>query len=221
MQAVAPEPGVHRQQLHLGLFTAHELSAWEHWRTGIDFRKAHRTPRPLTRARPVQDSRTAYLFDLPDLVLEHPLGGPAEGNELNCDADPLRAEAILPEAVEVGKQPTETWSDEAVAQLHEAVLHYSLRALQARGNAAEKRGILQWIFAPEVRTVVVRNARGVTTEAALPAVLTPFSFERCCRLCGYCPEKLSEELLPILVEKGLGNVFNEIVNGRNQHHQQK
>lgn len=217
MQAWTPEPGV-LHQLHLGMFAAHELDAWEHWQRRMDLRRAQRPPRPLTRARPHEDSRTAYLFELSDLALEHPLGGPAEGNELNTDCDPLSADEAVAAVEEIAQPTPEDWSDEAVAQLHEAVLHYSLKALQARGNAAEKREILQWIFAPQPRTVVVRDAHGVPTEAVLPQVLTPFSFERCCRICGYSPEKVEEELLPILVETGLGNVFNEIANGQQHNH---
>jgi hypothetical protein len=217
MQAGTPEPVI-LQQLHLGMFTAHEISAWEHWQRRLDLRRAQRPSRPAPRARALEDGRTAYLFDLPDLVLQHPLGGLPAGNELNTETDPLQTVDMLVVTDESAEQPVQAWSDEAVAQLHEAVLHYSLRALQARGNAAEKREVLQWIFAPQPRAVLVRDARGVLTEAALPQVHIPFSFERCCRICGYSPERVEEELLPILVETGLGNVLNEITNGRKQHH---
>ena len=212
MPAVVAETHVPRQ-LSLGLFTAHELNAWEHSQ-GAAAKASHRSSRRRLRPRPPADSRTAWLFELPDLLLADPLAGPPEGNELNCVVDPLCLEQAAADGADTTPAAIESWSDQAVAQLHEAVLHYSLKALQARGNAAEKREILQWIFAPEPRTLVMRGARGVPTEAVLPAVLTPFSFERCCRYCGLCPERLSDALLPVLLERGLGNVFNEIANGR-------
>ena len=215
MQARAPEPDA-PHQLHLSLFAPHEINAWEEEQRRKSLRKEQRSQRAPRRFWVKEDRATRSLFDAIDVrVLEQPLGGPAEGNELNCETDPLREEATGSDSQAAPEGDAEQWSDTAVEQLHEAVLHYSLRALQARGNGAEKREILEWIFAPQPMVAVLRDEFGHHTEALLPQSVTPFSFEQCCRICGYSPERLQDGLMPVLQEMGLGNVFNEIANGRN------
>lgn len=203
-------------QLHLSLFCPHEINAWEEEQRRKELRREQRSQRAPRRFWVKEDRATRCLFDLIDLnVLEQPLGGPQEGNELNCDADPLREEGGSTDAGQEPEGEPEQWSDQAVEQLHEAVLHYSLKALQARGNGAEKREILEWIFAPQRMVAVLHDEYGHPVEALLPQYVTPFSFEQCCRICGYSPERLMDGLMPILQEMGLGNVFNEIANARN------
>lgn len=204
-------------QLHLSLFSPHEIRAYEQEERHKALRKEQRQPKPPRRFWLRSDSATRGLFDALDpAVLDHPLGGPEAGNDLNCDVDPLREEEADTDANHSAEEATVEWSDAAIDQLHEAKLHYSLRALQARGNGAEKREILEWIFAPQAMVVVVTDDEdGRQHEVLLPQPLTPFSFERCCRTCGLSPERLMDGLMPILREVGLGNVFNEIANGRN------
>lgn len=212
MQAPAPEQGAPRQ-LHLSCFAPHELLVWEQDARRKLLRKEQRVVRPTRRFWVREDRITLGLFDSLDLaVLEQPLGGPAEGNELNC------IDLFLESSGSADDEPDEcqeAWSDRAVEELHESVLHYSLKALQARGNGAEKREILQWIFAPEPMVIQQLNAAGAVEEVALPQHLTPFSFERCCRICRLRSENLMDGLRPILDEMGLGNFFNELANGRN------
>jgi hypothetical protein len=217
VQALEPErPPV--QQLHLALFTSHEIQVWEQENARKDTRRgisaAARTPKRFW----IADEGSASLFDALDIaVLDAPLGGPEEGNELNCDADPLSGsqEESAGYAPEPDGECAQPWSDDAVAQLHEAVLHHSLKALQAKGNGVEKREVLQWIFAPKPMIVALEGADGQPTEVALPQHLTPFSFERCCRMCGYSHERLMDGLMPIVRLMGLGTVFNEQPNGIN------
>lgn len=218
MQAGALNQGP-THQLHLSLFSPHEINAWEEEERRKTFRKEQRPTRAPRRFWVQEDSTTCSLFAGIDLaVLDNPLGGPAEGNELNCQADPLREdEEPSVDLSAVSSEDMEVWSDQAVEQLHEAVLHHSLKALQARGNGAEKREILQWIFAPQPMVAVLRNAYEHPVEALLPQPLTPFSFEQCCRICGYSAERLQDGLMPILRAMGLGNVFNEIANGTSNH----
>lgn len=217
MQAGAPEQAA-PHQLHLSLFAPHEINAWEEEQRRKALRREHRSQRAPRRFWVKEDRASRSLFDSIDLsVLEQPLGGPEEGNELNCDTDPLREDAVGSEPRASPDEGGEPWSDEAVEQLHEAVLHYSLKALQARGNGAEKREILEWIFAPQPMVAVLRDEYGNPVEALLPQSTTPFSFEQCCRICGYSPERLMDGLMPILQEMGLGNVFNEIANGTNRN----
>lgn len=159
------------QQLHLGLFTSHEISAWEQeQRRKNSRREIHGETKARRRFWFQEDKASRSLFDAMDAaVLDPPLGGPQEGNELNCAVDPLgestddREQLISPAGEE--KLP---WSDEAVAQLHEAVLHHSLKALQAKGNGVEKREVLEWIFAPQPMVVALEGVDGQRSEAVLP-----------------------------------------------------
>lgn len=214
MQAGVPER-YPSQQLHLGLFAPHEINAWEQEQQRRNQRKEHSTlPRAPRRMWIRLDLATRSLFDSLDVaLLDSPLGGPQEGNELNCAVDPLSADDtdVNPQAPKGALR--EEWSDAAVAQLHEAVLHHSLRALQARGNGVEKREVLEWIFAPQPMVATLLGDDGQRYEAVLPQHLTPFSFERCCRICGLSQERLKDGLTPILSVMGLGNILSEIPNG--------
>ncbi len=205
-------------QLHLSLFAPHELNAWQEEETRRLQRLESRSRDRPRRFWVKVDTATRGLFDAIDIALLHePLGGPQEGNELNSDEDPLSGNDKTAEQSTAPETGAEGWSDNGVDQLHEAVLHYSLKALQARGNGAEKREILQWIFAPEPMVIQQRNVAGFIEEVSLPQHLTPFSFERCCRICRLRSEHLMDGLKPILTEMGLGNFFNELANGRKQH----
>jgi hypothetical protein len=216
MQARPPR-AAHPDQLHLALFAPHEIRVWEEEQLRQALRRSRRTQRAARRCCPEEECATPFLFDgIGAAVMDPGRGGLQDGDE-HCHAglpsqEPAGAQRVTGRGAEA-----ESWSDDAVEQLHEAVLHHSLKALQARGNGAEQREILQWIFDPEPLLAVLRDVHGKPTEAILPQSLTPFSFERCCRICGYSPERLRAGLMPVLREVGLGNVFNEIANGTNQH----
>jgi hypothetical protein len=204
-------------QLHLALFAPHEIRVWEQ-EQGRRLLRQQRSGHPPRRCWLQDDSATRGLFEAIDrALLQLPLGGLPGGNELDCAADAQDEDAFDQGEQTRAAADGEAWSDAAVEQLHEAVLRHSLKALQARGNGAEKREILQWIFAPQPMVAVLRDARGQTFEAVLPQSITPFSFVQCCRICGYSAERLRDGLMPLLRERGLGNVFNEIANGPKQH----
>lgn len=96
------------------------------------------------------------------------------------------------------------WSDQAVAQLHEGLLLYSLAALGGQGNGNEKRRFLAWIFAPDVYAWSKRtNARGQVHYRPIYAVDIPFTFQRCCALMGFNRERLHEGLNHILRKAGI------------------
>lgn len=199
MQVEAAERVAPIQSL-LPFFEPHELCAWEQEESR---RQVRRDRRPRIARLVSMDDPTRSLFDDIDVtLLDAPLLDTGGENELDCTVDPLSAEDLPAfHTHEAGVR--EEWTDAAIYQLHEATLHYSLKALHARGNGVEKRKVLQWIFAPT--TMVVSRTSGTSTvEVPLPQELTPFSFELCCRICGYRSEHLMDGLRPILKEMGLG-----------------
>lgn len=217
MSAGAIDATPQYRQLHLPMFLRHEIEAVEQIQRKLDERKdkAHQKQSVPKTFKVQEASATQGLFDaIDDRLLDMPLGGAEEGNELNCDVDPLRADIV--EQVEALEGGSEEWTDAAIEELHESVLHYSLKLLQAKGNGAEKKEVLQWIFAPTTMVAVLRDEQMQPVEVVLPQTATPFSFDQCCRICGYSPERLQDGLVPVLKEIGLGNVFKELFDG-NQH----
>lgn len=215
MSASATESLHHYRQLHLPMFLRHEIEAVEEAQRRSEERreKTHKKFGVPKTFRVRASALAEDLFDaINDCLLDMPLGGALEGNELNCEVDPLRIE--IAEGVEAADASDLEWSDSAVEELHEAVLHYSLRLLQARGNGAEKKQVLQWIFAPTTMVATVLDQDTQPVEVFLPQNSTPFSFEQCCRICGYSPERLMDGLVPVLQEIGLGNVFKELFDGK-------
>lgn len=214
MNAAASESTPQNRQLHLPMFLRHEIEAVEQAQRQSDLRRGKslkKSGSPKTFKVEVV-SAAEDLFDaIDDRLLDMPLVGAEEGNELNCEIDPLRVEIV--EMLDAADVPESEWSDAAVEELHEAVLHYSLKLLQARGNGAEKKEVLQWIFAPPTMVALVHDQQMQPVEVFLPQNATPFSFEQCCRICGYSSERLMDGLVPILKEIGLGNVFKELFDG--------
>lgn len=199
------------------MFLRHEIEAVEEAQRKSDERREKALKKSgAPKTFKVRVSTAAEdLFDaIDDRLLDMPLGGADEGNELNCEIDPLRVE--IAEMVEAADAHEPEWSDAAVEELHEAVLHYSLKLLQAKGNGAEKKEVLRWIFAPTTMVALVHDQDMQPVEVFLPQNSTPFSFEQCCRICGYSPERLMDGLVPILKEIGLGNVFKELFDGKQQ-----
>lgn len=104
---------------------------------------------------------------------------------------------------EVAKAPEACdWSDEAVAQLHEGLLHHALALLRTRGNLEEKQEILHWIWAPSVFCWVSRYRAGVHQRIPIHRRKLPFTFERCCAVAGLRPEKVRSGLAAALRELG-------------------
>lgn len=104
----------------------------------------------------------------------------------------------------------EAWSDAAVEQLHEGLLRHALQALHTRGNAALKREVLRWIFCPQPMVLMLPDPQGRLRAAVLPQDCTPFSFEQCCRICGYSPQRLRDGLAALLHAIGMADTLHEI-----------
>jgi hypothetical protein len=181
------------QQLEFGgLFQSHELAMAAEYGARREAQRAKRkqAPKPV---RWITASGPDLFTDLDIAALDSPLVGDV-GNELNTRPGTVYADTETAEpAGEVLP-----WTDAAVAQLHEGLLLYSLRALRASGNGEEKREILQWMLAPEVTYAELADVSGRKRRVAVPQVLIPFSFARCARLCGWDPERLAEEVETML-----------------------
>lgn len=203
--AVAHPIGGPQAQIPLALFEPHELAIWQEdllrrAKEG-EKRRANRKP-----ARLVCDPGPDLFDEIDPAWLNEPIAG-GLGNELNVD----HGAAPLLEADEALSEQAPAWSDDSVAHLHEAILLYSLRALNARGNGEEKREILRWIYAPTPMFIRFTDDEGSERLQALPQVLVPFSYERCCRLAAYNPDELREQLTWPLARLGLRRFFERQV----------
>lgn len=206
MQATAASGGY---QLHLALFPPHVIQAVEQEAERRDQRREHRAAAAAPRRRPRMWSDTQELFDALDpQQLHEPLLETGGTNELDCDPSLDLYAPVEAEPAQAGEDSA-GWSDQAMLELHEAVLMHSLEALKSRGNGAEKRDVLKWIFAPQ-RYVATLKVGGRAEEVLLPPELTPFSFEMCCRICNYHSDAVMDGLKYVLRKKGLGHLFNEI-----------
>ena len=58
--------------------------------------------------------------------------------------------------------------------------------------------------------LTLRDAQGCARATVLPQDCTPFSFEQCCRVCGYSPERLRDGLAALLPAIGLAETLREI-----------
>ncbi len=114
-------------------------------------------------------------------ILENPLG---RYQESELDVQPA-SDVDQPEASE-----QEQWSEDAMKQLHEAVLIYSLTLLNSRGNAQEKREALEWFWDDEAYKYITRTIDGKQKLFRYRNDQFPFTFRTCCRLCGFHFEDL-------------------------------
>ena len=198
-------------QLHLALFPQHVIDAVaQEEERRFQIREKSRAAN-LARIYRSHPAKQELIESLNPRLLDAPLVPTGMPNELDCVVDPLSAVDDFALEPEKSDSAGENWSDQAINELHEAVLHYTLKVLGARGNGAEKRDALLWVFAP-VRYTATLSVNGREQEVILPPELTPFSFEMCCRICGYRSELLMDLLEPILRKLGLGELFNEITN---------
>lgn len=126
-----------------------------------------------------------------DQLLEQPLGYYIP-SELDVQPAPEPETDELPETStkEVGDMDPCSWSDEAIIALAEGIILYSLKLLHSKGNAAEKKKILEWIWTDTVdhHEFKVFNNEFVPERIAPERVL--FTFRACCKLSGYRYDEL-------------------------------
>lgn len=146
------------------------------------------------------------LFDLPL--------GPVEDVELSIPFDPYDDHVGM-DKPDLTDEAAMDWSEGAINQLHEGMVMYSLRLLNARGNGKEKKAILSWIFDPHALAYAGEMDGPEPLWTIIQPSEVPFGFELCCRLSGYDPERIREGLAPILKELDLDELFKEVEHERN------
>lgn len=146
----------------------------------------------------VVDGRT-LPFDSPRFfaILDRPIGLHKE-SDLDVQPLPDTDEHALPRVVGPEDGEKVEWSDQAIEELHEGLLLYSLNLLKSRGNAEEKQEILRWIWAPSVFCWVSRKVVGVNQMIPIHRRDLPFTYERCCAFAGQDPERLRSGLAYVL-----------------------
>ncbi len=118
--------------------------------------------------------------------------------------DPLADSARQEPATEL---PSD-WSDDAVGQLHEALLIHTLGVLNSRGNAAEKLDAVKWIFSPDVFAwKQISKQSPALGYRPVDASLIPFTFQRCCAYAGKRCDGIRDGLSYALIKKGLGHLL--------------
>ena len=153
------------------------------------------------------DDMQPSLFDLPL--------GPVEDVELSIPFDPYDDDVGM-DWPDLTDEAAKEWSDDAINQLHEGMVMYSLRLLNARGNGKEKKAILSWIFDPHAMAYAADMDGDEPLWTIIQPSEVPFGFELCCRLSGYDPERIREGLAPILKQLDLDELFKEVEHERNK-----
>jgi hypothetical protein len=200
------------QQLLLPMFLPHEVAAMEQaWaRKLAQWQKNHARYIAVSknpRSNALIDQLSASLLDMPL--------GPVEEVELSTTFDPYANEIGDEETDSLSDEAARVWSDDAIDQLHEGMVMYSLRLLNARGNGKEKKAILSWIFDPHALAYARSVGQEEPTWEVIKPSEVPFGFELCCRLAGFDPERIREGLVPILKNLDLEELFNEVEHERN------
>lgn len=148
-----------------------------------------------------------------------PSCAPPAGPSTRCRTSPpagMPVEALAIAQSGPAPEPTDAWSDAAVQQLHEALLRHALQALHTRGNPTLKQETLRWIFCPEAMVLTVPDAQGRPRSSVLPQPCTPFSFEQCCHICGYSPQRLRDGLAALLPAIGLADMLAQLTRESSQ-----
>lgn len=208
-----------RSQLSLDMFTQHELDAALKQKVRRMILAAKRAEKAKAKWIQTNPRAVMVLEAMSDTLFDQSFGSDID-QELSNLGDPFIATPAVREEPQA-EQFEGDWSDAAIEQLHEGLVMYSLRLLKATGNGKEKKEILRWIFFPESMAVEVEDAAGNKVWKAIPPASTPFSFELGCRICGYNPDKLREELSTVLKRLGLDALLKEINDADDLQRQQR
>lgn len=198
------------EQFFLPMFLPHEEEALKQ---AYAKRLENKEKNRLKYQRVSQNPRfTSAIDNLSASLLDLPLGQ-VEDVELSTTFDPYIDHGEEdPESL--SDDEAKVWSEEAIKQLHEGMVMYSLRLLNARGNGKEKKAILSWIFDPHAMAYAIDMVGEEPLWKIINASEVPFGFELCCRLSGYDPERIREGLVPILKQLDLDELFKEVEHER-------
>lgn len=198
-------PGKVPLQLYLPIFPPLEIEAWLEVDRLKNIQYFKRKAADQARAR-----KLIAIEAVSDSTMDLPFGS---GGEEPCHIEV--SEALADEFLIAGEDPDEPfdWSESAIEALHAELFIKNLELLNTSGNGAEKRNILEWIFAPPVFEFA---KAGKPTKAKVWKTISsdhmPFGFDWCCRFAGYNPEAVREGLAPILKKMGMQELFKEIQN---------
>ena len=123
-------------------------------------------------------------------------------------AEVLRVDPLDPGVIEIDVPPT----DEDQQDKQEAIewiadrserfvgwyLERNLEMLSSVGNPEEKRSVIEWIFEPDVQGQVLDTRNGTSRWIPVFADQIPFSFQWCCKVVGFKPERMQDALLEAL-----------------------
>lgn len=124
-------------------------------------------------------------------LLDRPIG---HYQPSDLDIQPENDETSPLQVVDEKTEERIVWTDQAMIDLHEGVLNYSLQLLRSKGNAKEKLEILNWIWSDDVHSFATKKIRGVNQQVPIRADQLPFTFQTCCRLSGYHHDDLRDGL---------------------------
>jgi hypothetical protein len=100
-----------------------------------------------------------------------------EPESLMPDFVALQTIGYIPEPDEEIEPPL-SWTNDGVEKLHSVLLYESISILAGKGNAQQKREVLEWIFEPDYIGEVIKD--GVPKRLFNWEV--PWSFLFCCRI---------------------------------------
>lgn len=213
--------GYHPQQEHFTFTTPEDLQKMEAKRDEKIREADKRKEKAYEKLREKEKLKVVCIEQVPPeqvylAVLETPLFKHVP-SELDVQPSPemeIAQDIEEGELVEEEKGSEQFTTDQSIVELHEHLLEYSLKLLASQGNAEEKYETIRWIWAPSVYGWVwKRNALGTYVRTPVPAKYLPFTFEGCCRITGYNPDRLRKDLMneirPILELAGFDYIIKQ------------
>lgn len=187
---VMPSP---RTQLALGFVSMAEIEA-QH--TAHEQRVQTQQKRKPSRSPLVTliDCTTADVYELP--LFQSLKGVEAE----RFVVDPLQSPEHVPEDDLLPDDEVEKARDIDLIADHafEFVGWYierNMEMLASVGNAQEKASVLEWMFEPDVELKQPQSLQDYRQPIAIHKDRVPFSFQWCCKVVGFDPDRFRDALL--------------------------
>lgn len=187
---VMPSP---RGQLTLGFVTMTEFEAQQ---TAQDERI--QTPQ---KRKPIKSPKVTLIDCTTAEVCELPLFQSLKGTDAErFEADPLYSPEHLPEDERLPDDEVEKARDISLIadNAFEFVGWYierNMEMLASVGNAQEKASVLEWMFEPDVELRQPSSLQDYRRPIAIYKDRVPFSFQWCCKVVGFDPDRFRDALL--------------------------